>query len=166
MSMMWSTRKRYHDLAHGIVQPEPRFDGGIPSMPAIDKLGQSWVMRLAWVGGYTAFYVAFATQPWQFALLPIHWVMGPVHGAIVNWCGHRYGYKSFDNGDDSRNTLVFDLVTWGELFQNNHHKFGMSPNFAARWFELDPSYQVMRVFAWLGIIDFGEHVQVAAVAAE
>ncbi len=165
-SMMVATRKRYHDLAHGIVAPEARFDGGYPTMPFIDKLGQSWVMRLAWVGGYTAFYVAFATHAWQFALLPIHWVMGPVHGAIVNWCGHRYGYKSFDNGDDSRNTLVFDLVTWGELFQNNHHKFGMSPNFAVRWFELDPSYQVMRVFAWLGIIDFGENVQVARYEPE
>ncbi len=37
----------------------------------------------------------------------------------------------------------------------------MSPNFAVRWFELDPTYQVMRLLAWVGIIDFGEHVQVA-----
>ena len=29
----------------------------------------------------------------------------------------------------------------------------MSPNFAARWFELDTTYQVMRLFNWLGIID-------------
>jgi stearoyl-CoA desaturase (delta-9 desaturase) len=29
----------------------------------------------------------------------------------------------------------------------------MSPNFAARWFEIDPTYQVMRLFNWLGIID-------------
>ncbi len=79
--------------------------------------------------------------------------MGPVHGAIVNWCGHKYGYQNFDNGDKSRNTLIFDFVTAGELFQNNHHKYGMSPNFAARWFELDPTYQVMRVFNVLGIID-------------
>jgi stearoyl-CoA desaturase (delta-9 desaturase) len=168
-SMMWATKKRYHDLAHGIVAPEARFDGGYPEFPALDKLGQSWVMRIVWVAGYTAFYVAFATQPWQYALLPIHYVMGPVHGAIVNWCGHRYGYRNFDNGDASRNTLVFDFLTLGELFQNNHHRFGMSPNFAVRWFELDPSYQVMRLFAWLGIIEFGDHVQVAryeAAAAE
>ena len=76
-----------------------------------------------------------------------------MHGAIVNWCGHKYGYQNFDNGDVSRNTLIFDFVTAGELFQNNHHKYGMSPNFAARWFELDPTYQVMRVFNFLGIID-------------
>ena len=31
----------------------------------------------------------------------------------------------------------------------------MSPNFAARWFEIDPTYQVMRVLTALGIIDMG-----------
>ena len=29
----------------------------------------------------------------------------------------------------------------------------MSPNFAARWFEIDPTYQVMRVLDLVGIID-------------
>ena len=37
----------------------------------------------------------------------------------------------------------------------------MSPNFAVRWYEIDPAYQVMRVLAWLRIIDFGEKRQVA-----
>ena len=79
--------------------------------------------------------------------------MGPIHGAIVNWCGHKYGYQSFDNGDASRNTLPFDFLTAGELFQNNHHKYGMSPNFAVRRFEIDPAYLVMRVLGAVGIID-------------
>jgi stearoyl-CoA desaturase (Delta-9 desaturase) len=75
-----------------------------------------------------------------------------VHGAIVNWCGHKYGYQNFDNGDKSRNTLWVDFLTAGELFQNNHHKFAMSPNFGARWFEVDPTYQVIRVLSGLKII--------------
>jgi stearoyl-CoA desaturase (Delta-9 desaturase) len=154
-SMMLATKKKYDDFAYDRVAPEARFDGGLPSWPLIDRLGQSWVGRVAWGAAYTLFYWKFATHAWMFALLPIHYVMGPVHGAIVNWCGHKYGYKTFDNGDDSRNTLAFDFLTAGELFQNNHHKFAMSPNFAARWFELDSTYQIMRVLALVGIIDMG-----------
>ncbi len=152
-SMMLATKKTYDGYAYGRVAPEARFDGGLPSWPLIDRLGQSWAGRLAWGAAYTLFYVTFATHAWMFALLPVHFVMGPIHGAIVNWCGHKYGYRNFDNGDHSKNTLVFDFLTAGELFQNNHHKFGMSPNFAVRWFELDPTYVVMRVFAFFGIID-------------
>ena len=61
--------------------------------------------RLAWVGAYSAFYFAFATHAWLLLLLPAHFIMGPIHGAIVNWCGHRYGYRNFDSDDVSRNTL-------------------------------------------------------------
>jgi stearoyl-CoA desaturase (delta-9 desaturase) len=163
-TMMLATKKTYDDYAYARVMPEARFDGGLPSWPSVDRLAQSWVGRIAWGAAYTLMYLRFATQPWMFALLPIHYVMGPVHGAIVNWCGHRYGYRSFDNGDDSRNTLPFDFLTAGELFQNNHHKFAMSPNFAVRRFELDPTYQVMRLFAVLGIIDL-TGAQVARAAA-
>ncbi|HVU04406.1 MAG TPA: acyl-CoA desaturase [Polyangiaceae bacterium] len=153
MSMMLDTKHSYDDYAYERVEPEARFKGGYPEWRALDKLGQSWVMRLVWVGAYTLFYVKFATAPWMYALLPFHYVMGPIHGAIVNWGGHKYGYQNFDNHDDSKNTLIFDFLTGGELFQNNHHKFGMSPNFAARWFEFDSTYFVMRILAAVGIID-------------
>jgi stearoyl-CoA desaturase (delta-9 desaturase) len=153
MKMMMATKKRYDDYAHHRIMPEKRFDGGYPEWPLIEKLGQSWVLRIAWGTAYTLFYIKFATSPWMFALLPIHFLMGPVHGAIVNWCGHKYGYRNFKSVDVSRNTLPFDFLTGGELFQNNHHEFAMSPNFAARWFEIDPTYQVMRLFAALRIID-------------
>jgi stearoyl-CoA desaturase (Delta-9 desaturase) len=151
-TMMFVTKKSYDDYAYYRENPEPRFDGGVPEWRALDRFSQSWITRTLWIAGYTAFYVKFATAPWMWALLPFHFLMGPIHGAIVNWCGHRYGYSNYDNADDSKNTLAFDFLTAGELFQNNHHKFGMSPNFAARWFEVDPTYQVIRVLAALRII--------------
>ncbi len=153
VTMMLATKKKYDSYAYRHAEPEARFDGGVPDWPLLDRLSQSWIMRILWGAAYTLFYWKFATQPWMWALLPMHFLMGPIHGAIVNWCGHRYGYRNFDVGDVSRNTLAFDFLTAGELFQNNHHKFGMSPNFAVRWFELDPTYQVMRVLNLLGIID-------------
>jgi len=153
--MMWHTKRIYSGLRSGDVKPEPRFaEGYFPHDRFLDgPVGTSWAMSIAWGAAYTLFYVKFATAPWMFGLLFFHYFMGPVHGAIVNWCGHRYGYRNFGSSDDSRNTLVFDFLTFGELFQNNHHKFGMSPNFAVRWFELDPCYQVMRALGAVGIID-------------
>jgi stearoyl-CoA desaturase (delta-9 desaturase) len=152
-TMMLATKKIYDGFAYRHVEPEAKFEGGMPDWPALDRLSQNWLARLAWGSMYVGIYFAFATHTWMFALLPLHFIMGPMHGAIVNWCGHRYGYRNFDNGDVSRNTLVFDFVTAGELFQNNHHKFAMSPNFAARWFEIDPTYAVIRVLGAIGIID-------------
>ena len=161
LAMMWATKNRYFALVARDETPEPRFEGGYPEWPALDRFSDRWAVRVAWGAVYTFFYMAFATAWWQYLLLPIHYVMGPAHGAIVNWCGHRYGYRNFDNGDDSRNTLFFDFITLGELFQNNHHKHGQRPNFAARWFEVDPSYQVMRVLDAVGIIQLGEKPQPA-----
>ncbi|TPV97039.1 MAG: acyl-CoA desaturase [Myxococcales bacterium FL481] len=155
LTMMWRTKKAYDDYAYQRVEPEPRFGHDLPQWPLIDRIGQSWLVRSMWIAGYSAFYFAFASSPWLFLLLPAHFVMGPIHGAIVNWCGHKYGYRNFAENDDSRNTLVFDFVTLGELFQNNHHRFAMSPNFAARRFEVDPTYFVIRALAAFGIIHPG-----------
>ena len=152
LTMMWATKKRYDAFAYRREQPEPRFEKDVPDWPLLDRVSQAWPARIAWIGAYTAFYAVFATQWWMWLFLPAHFLMGPIHGAIVNWCGHKYGYKNFANGDASRNSLPFDIVTAGELFQNNHHKYPMRPNFGVRWFEIDPTYHVMRVMALVGLI--------------
>jgi stearoyl-CoA desaturase (delta-9 desaturase) len=159
-TMMLHTKARYYGFVHRTITPEARFDGGVPEWPLLDRIGDSWFSRVAFGAAYTLFYIAFAPHWLWFLLLPAHYLMGPIHGAIVNWCGHKYGYRNFAaNGDKSRNTLVFDFVTLGELFQNNHHAFGMSPNFAARWFEVDPSWSVIRALAWMRILKLPAHAQ-------
>ena len=152
-SMMWHTKDIYLGLLGRKVEPESRFENGYPSWKLLDETLNNMFVATAFMAAYTLYYVQFATSPWQYLLLPIHFLVGPVQGAIVNWGGHKYGYRNFFNKDDSKNTLVFDLVTWGELFQNNHHTFGMAPNFAVRWFEIDPCYQVMKVLQFARIID-------------
>ncbi|MBX0293255.1 fatty acid desaturase, partial [Hymenobacter sp. HSC-4F20] len=137
-SMMWKTKNIYNDVLNHRVEPERRFDGDYPLWSALEKLGDSYFSRIGWGVFYVMFYISFATQWWMFLLLPIHFLMGPVHGAIVNWSGHKYGYQNFDNNDKSRNSLFFDFLTGGELFQNNHHKLPNRVNFGVKWWEVDP----------------------------
>ena len=131
-------------------------EGGYPEWPLLDERLNGWTASIAWGTVYALIYIAFATAWWQFLLLPIHWVLGPTHGAIVNYLGHKVGYRNIDSDDNSRNTLVFDVLTMGELFQNNHHKYGQSPNFAVRWFEIDPAWQIIRVLGWVGVLDLSK----------
>jgi stearoyl-CoA desaturase (delta-9 desaturase) len=154
--MMWHTKQRYEAFVKHRIEPEPRFRGETPEWPALESLADRWATRVAFGALYTGFYVVFAPSWIFFLLLPAHFLMGPIHGAIVNWGGHKYGYRNFDTNDDARNTLPFDFLTLGELFQNNHHRWGMRPNFAYRWFEIDPTYGVIRVLAALRIIQVPE----------
>jgi stearoyl-CoA desaturase (delta-9 desaturase) len=151
-TMMWATAKRYGAHVSRTSSPEPRFLGGYPEWPALDRLGASWTMRIVWGISWGFLYLWLATAWWQLLLLPVVWVMGPVHGAIVNWCGHRYGYRNYATEDASRNVLPFDFLTMGELFQNNHHRASGRPDFAARWFEFDPTHAILRVLARLGVL--------------
>ena len=150
--MMIATKNMYMNYLQFKIQPEPAFQGNYPEWPVVDKIGNSWAWRIACGLFYIGFYIAFANHWWLYILLPIHFLMGPLHGAIVNWCGHKYGYSNFDNNDHSKNTTPIDFLMLGELFQNNHHRHPNSPNFAKRWFEIDPVYPVMKALHWVRII--------------
>ncbi len=152
LTMMWATAERYGAHQHRNSSPEPRFVGGYPEWPLLDRYGSAWYTRIAWGAAWGVVYLAFATAWWQYLLLPLHWLIGPIQGAIVNWCGHSYGYRNFRTTDASRNTLPVDLLVMGELYQNNHHHASGRMNFAARRFEFDPTHAVLRVLALFGAI--------------
>jgi stearoyl-CoA desaturase (delta-9 desaturase) len=125
----------------------------IPNWHRLESIADNWITRIAWGTFYVLFYILFTPSWWLFLLLPIHFLMGPIHGAIVNWCGHKYGYRNFKNiKDKSKNTLPFDFLTLGELFQNNHHRFPNRLNFGVRKWEFDPIYPIIRLFDKLSII--------------
>lgn len=150
--MMIATKNMYMNYLHFKIQPEPAFQGDYPEWPLVDRIGDSWFWRIGCGLFYIGFYIMFASHWWLFILLPIHFLMGPLHGAIVNWCGHKYGYSNHDNDDHSKNSLPWDFLLMGELFQNNHHKKPNSPNFASKWWEFDPTYPVMKMLHWMRII--------------
>jgi stearoyl-CoA desaturase (delta-9 desaturase) len=153
--MMWKTKNIYLDYAREKVAPEARFDMDY-IWKSLEKWGESPISRFLWGFAYFLLYLSFylyLAMPWYgFGLLLIHFLMGPIHGAIVNWSGHKYGYSNFDNNDKSKNSLIFDFVMMGELFQNNHHKLPQKVNFGVKWYEFDPTYPVIMFLQWVGII--------------
>ena len=150
--MMAHTKNIYFDFVSKKIEPEKAFRGNYPVWPLMDKISDMWLVRIAFGVGYFLFYFYFATVWWEYFLLPIHFLMGPIHGAIVNWCGHKYGYSNFDNDDHSKNTLPWDLLMMGELFQNNHHKSPNNVKFSRKWFEFDPTFPIIIVMSWVRII--------------
>ena len=151
--MMKSTIVIFRGFLTGKNLPETQFtEDYLPVWDKLDKLGHHVLTRISFGALYTAFYIHFAPNAWWFLLLPIHFLMGPIQGAVVNWCGHKYGYSNFDNGDQSKNSTPWGIVLMGELFQNNHHHAGARPNFAAKWWEFDPVYPVIKFFDKLGMI--------------
>lgn len=151
-SMMWRTKGIYHELFERRHPVEPRFTTGVPSWPAFERFADAWPTRIGWLAAYTAFYIAFAPSVWWFLLLPVHFMMGPVHGAIINWYAHKYGYRNFEVADTSRNLFPVEMVMMGEGLHNNHHTHAGRANFAVKWWEFDPTWPMIRLLHGLRII--------------
>lgn len=151
-AMMWKTKSIYNNILHKREKVEPKFIKGVPYWGFIEKIGDNWMSRVAWGTVYTLFYIQFATHWWEFLLLPIHYLMGPVHGAIINWFAHKFGYVSFKVNDTAKNLLPFDFLMFGESYHNNHHKFGGRANFGKKWHEFDPAYPIILLLNFIGVI--------------
>jgi stearoyl-CoA desaturase (delta-9 desaturase) len=118
----------------------------------LDKIGDSNWLRISFVVGYILIYISFAPSLWYLPMVIFHSILSPIQGAVVNYFGHKVGYVNHNNGDNSKNTLFFDFLMLGELFQNNHHHAPHKPNFAFKFFEFDPTYFIIVILQKLRII--------------
>lgn len=151
-AMMWRTRTVYQQIVKGKANVEERFLKGLPDWRGFDRWAGSGINRLLWVTGYVVFYIYFATSPWLYLLLPVTIAMGAVHGAIINWFAHKYGYINYKLHNTSENLFSPDILMLGESYHNNHHKHPSAINFGVKWYEFDPVYPVIRLMKWLHII--------------
>ncbi|MFT4542196.1 MAG: stearoyl-CoA desaturase (delta-9 desaturase) [Planctomycetota bacterium] len=70
----------------------------------------------------------------------------------INSVAHRMGSRRFDTPDDSRNNTLLALLTLGEGWHNNHHRYQASARQGFFWWELDLSYCMLRVLAVFGVV--------------
>ena len=147
-----ATAQEYRGLVIDIKNGK-KIEKNLPRWPLLENLGESLIIRFVFICLYTLFYIEYSTAAWQYIFLPINIFMGPIHGFIVNWFGHKTGYRNYnDLKDNSKNTLPFDFLMMGELYQNNHHKKPNNINFAKRWFELDVGFLLSIILKKMRII--------------
>ncbi|MDX1495862.1 MAG: acyl-CoA desaturase, partial [Longimicrobiales bacterium] len=71
---------------------------------------------------------------------------------FINSLAHQLGSQRYETGDDSRNSLLLALLTFGEGWHNNHHKYPGSARQGFFWWEVDLTYYGLVVLERLGII--------------
>jgi stearoyl-CoA desaturase (Delta-9 desaturase) len=113
-----------------------------PLVPAI-TLGIACFLLAGWPGLFVGFF-------WSTVLL--------FHGTFfINSLAHVHGSQRYVTGDDSRNNWWLALITLGEGWHNNHHAYQRSTRQGFRWWEVDPTYYVLKLFSWFGLVwELGE----------
>lgn len=69
----------------------------------------------------------------------------------INSINHLFGSRRFETPDNSRNNLWTTLLTLGEGWHNNHHRFQRAARNGFYWWELDPTYWVVKGLAAIGL---------------
>ncbi|MFD1293965.1 acyl-CoA desaturase [Lutibacter holmesii] len=151
-AMMWKTKNIYQDINNNRVEIDSRFTKNVPQWAKFDAFAGSRFSRLLWIVLYLLFFIYFATAWWQWLLLPLTFLMAPIHGVIINWFGHIYGYVNFKMDNTSKNLFPFDFLMMGEGYHNNHHKHASNANFGFRWHEIDITYVIMVCLNFVGVI--------------
>ena len=70
----------------------------------------------------------------------------------INSLAHVQGRKRYITGDDSRNNWFLALFTMGEGWHNNHHAYQSSVRQGFRWWEIDPTYYILKGLSWVRLV--------------
>lgn len=98
--------------------------------------------------------LCFLAAGWSGLVVGFLWSTVLVYHATfcINSLAHVSGSARYVTGDDSRNNWLLALFTMGEGWHNNHHAFQSSARQGFRWWEIDPTYYLLRVLSWVGLV--------------
>jgi fatty-acid desaturase len=71
---------------------------------------------------------------------------------LINSLSHVVGTRRYNTPDDSRNSLLLSLLTMGEGWHNNHHRYPSSARQGFFFWEIDLTYYVLRCLSAVGLV--------------
>jgi stearoyl-CoA desaturase (delta-9 desaturase) len=123
-----------------------RYDVAVPAALGVGL----WALG-AWL---EAAHPSLGTGPWQLVVwgFCISTVVLFHATFVINSLAHRWGARRYDTGDESRNNPLLALITLGEGWHNNHHRYPSAARQGFYWWELDLSWYGLKLLAALGIV--------------
>jgi stearoyl-CoA desaturase (delta-9 desaturase) len=96
----------------------------------------------------------FLIGGWPGLVVGFFWSTVLVYHATfcINSLAHVHGSKRYVTGDDSRNNWLLAFFTMGEGWHNNHHAYQASVRQGFRWWEIDPTFYILKALSWTGLV--------------
>ncbi|MEO8739624.1 MAG: fatty acid desaturase [Casimicrobiaceae bacterium] len=69
----------------------------------------------------------------------------------VNSLAHRWGYRTYETGDNSRNNWLVGWISNGEGWHNNHHADPMAAAHGHQWWEVDVTWRTVQLLERVGL---------------
>jgi stearoyl-CoA desaturase (delta-9 desaturase) len=70
----------------------------------------------------------------------------------INSLSHVWGKRRFNTSDDSRNNPYLAIITMGEGWHNNHHRYMQTANQGFYWWQIDASYYILKALSFVGLV--------------
>jgi stearoyl-CoA desaturase (delta-9 desaturase) len=98
--------------------------------------------------------ITFLIAGWAGLVVGFFWSTVAVYHATfcINSLAHVHGSKRYVTGDDSRNNWLLAFFTMGEGWHNNHHAYQASVRQGFRWWEVDPTFYIIKALSWIGVV--------------
>ncbi|HVU17003.1 MAG TPA: acyl-CoA desaturase [Candidatus Didemnitutus sp.] len=75
------------------------------------------------------------------------------HGtSTINSLAHLMGRRRFNTTDDSRNSFILSIITLGEGWHNNHHRYMSATRQGFYWWEIDLTYYGLKALSYTRFI--------------
>jgi stearoyl-CoA desaturase (Delta-9 desaturase) len=113
-----------------------------------------WLHRYELVPAVALGVLCFLIGGWSVLVVGFFWSTVAVYHATfcINSLAHVRGSKRYVTGDESRNNWLLAFFTMGEGWHNNHHACQRSVRQGFRWWEIDPTFYILKAGSWLGLI--------------
>jgi stearoyl-CoA desaturase (Delta-9 desaturase) len=113
-----------------------------------------WLHKYELVPPVVLALLCYAIGGWPGLVVGFFWSTVLVYHATfcINSLAHVRGRRRYVTADDSRNNWLLAIFTMGEGWHNNHHAYQSSVRQGFRWWEIDPTFYILKMLSLCGLV--------------